>query len=285
MAFKSTVLVLGTKKNALLLGALFAVLPCVGAHAQEKEKEKEKEKVGLTYTVGAEVVSNYIWRGIQVAGLGVQPELFVGYGGAYIDLWGSVNAYDWTFTEPHPITKSPLFPEVDLSVGFARWGLDVKFIAMYYFTGWENYTQEWRLKYRISDKIPLHVLWCTRTFGRDSYYESDSQPQKRAYSSYLEVGYEWYLPYNMHLELNLGMTPWKSFYTCYQDNFAVVDIDTKLTRYWKIKEHLCLSAYAHLMVNPYDISRMRRGESREEYQPRNLGQQFLWNIGFGVHFR
>jgi len=259
------------KRNVLRIGALLACLyACVGAQA------RDSVKVGLTYTVGADVVGNYIWRGIQVAGLGVQPDLSVGYGGAYIDLWGSVSATDWMFRK--------FYPEVDVSIGFNRWGLDVKYMAMYYFTGWENYTQEWRAKYRISDKLPLHIMWCTRTFGRDYYNvnENENVNKKRAYSSYLEVGYEFRLPYEMTLFANLGMTPWKSFYTGYQGGFAVVCIDAKLQRSWELSQRCYMNVFAQVMLNPYDMSRMAADES---YQSINNGQQFLWNVGCGVYLK
>jgi len=272
-----------TARNVLKIGTLLVCLfACVGAHADDTIRAKSKwmddypKHVGLTYTVGADVVSNYIWRGIQVAGLGVQPDLAVGYGGAYIDLWGSVNASDWMFNK--------FYPEVDLTVGFARWGLDVKCLFMYYFTGWGNYTQEWRAKYRVSNKLPLHVMLCTRTFGRDHYNvnENENVNKKRAYSSYIEIGYEFALPYEMTLFANLGMTPWKSFYTGYQGNFAVVCLDAKLQRSWELSKHCYMNAFAQVMLNPYDMSRMAIDDT---YSSINNGQQFLWNIGCGFYLK
>jgi len=281
------------RRNVLFVGTLFACLfACESACAQDSIRTKSKwlddypKHVGLTYTVGADVVSNYIWRGIQVAGLGVQPNLAVGYGGAYVDLWASLNAFDWTFTAPNPYIHNPFYPEVDLTVGFSRWGLDVKCMWMYYFSGWEDYTQEWRVKYRVSNKLPLHVMWCFRTFGKDYYEITDGQNsiKKRAYSSYLELGYEFALPYELNLMLNVGMTPWKSFYTCYQGQFAVVDLDAKLQRNWDVSDKCRINVFAQMMINPYDLSLLRRGEEYNEHL-RNKGQQFMWNLGFGVYLK
>jgi len=292
MVCRPKMTILGTKKNALFIGALFVCLiTCGSTYAQASAQVEDDtirvksrwmddypKHVGLTYTVGADVVANYIWRGIQVAGLGVQTDLAVGYGGAYVDLWGSFNAFDWTFTQPGMYINSPFYPEVDLTVGFARWGLDVKCLFMYYFSGWDDYTQEWRVKYRVSNKLPLHVMWCTRTFGVDHY------ENQRAYSSYLELGYEVALPYEMTLMLNVGMTPWKSFYTRYKADFAVVDVDAKLIRNWDVSEKCRINVFGQIMINPYDMSLLRRGEDYYD-QLRNKGQQFMWNVGFGVYLR
>jgi len=283
---------------------------CAGTYAGDTLYAKSKwmdnypKHVGLTYTVGADVVSNYIWRGIQVAGLSVQPDLAVGYGGAYIDVWGSVGATNWAFIAPEKYYFDyALYPELDITIGFCRWGLDIKYMHMYYFDKYGNgntsrffdfrdpkdgkggITQEWRVKYRVSNKLPLHVMWCTRTWGRDGYVhvnENGNANRKRAYSSYLEVGYEFALPYEMTLFANLGMTPWKSFYTGYQGDFAVVCLDAKLQRSWELSKHCYMNAFAQVMLNPYDMSRVAIDKS---YQSINKGQQILWNVGCGFYLK
>jgi len=307
MVYKSNILS-HTQRNVLKFGTLLVCLfACVGTYAGDTVYAKSKwmddypKHVGLTYTVGADVVSNYIWRGIQVAGLGVQPDLAVGYGGAYLDVWASMNATDWTFQTPSVATGNAFYPELDVSIGFCRWGLDVKYMAMYYFTGWGNYTQEWRVKYRVSNKLPLHVMWCTRTWGKDGYIldkagnlvfpgkyiempqnQQDSCTINRAYSSYIELGYEFALPYEMTLFANLGMTPWKSFYTLYQGEFAVVNMHLKLQRSWELSKHCLMNVFGELMINPYDLSRMTVDDT---YISINGGQQCLWNIGCGFYLK
>jgi len=291
-----------TRRNVLRLGTLLVCLFAYASiYAQDTIRAKSKwmddypKHVGLTYTVGADVVSNYIWRGIQVAGLGVQPDLAVGYGGLYLDVWASMNATDWTFQTPSAATGNAFYPELDLTLGFCRWGLDIKYMHMYYFDKYLNgersqffdfsnrevggITQEWRIKYRVSNKLPLHVMWCTRTWGRDGYLALG----KRAYSSYFEVGYEFALPHELTLDANLGMTPWKSFYTLYQADFAVVNMHLKLHRSWELDPHCLMNVFAELMLNPYDLSRMTKFD--DNYVSINGGQQCLWNIGCGFYLK
>lgn len=305
-----------TFRNVLRVGTLLVCLfACAGIYAQDTIRAKSRwmddypKHVGFTYSVGADVVSNYIWRGLYVSGLGVQPDLTVGYGGLYLNLWGSVNATDWTFETKNPALNCAFYPEMDVTLGFSRWGLDIKFMHMYYFdkymdNTWSRYfdfrdpydgkggiTQEWRIKYRVSNKLPLHVMWCTRTWGRDGYatniqYDDHGTPvkwdRKRAYSSYFELGYEFALPYQMTLYANLGMTPWKSLYTFYQGEFAVVDFDVKLMRSFDLSKHCYMTAFAQMMLNPYDISRKALVDA---YVSVNGGRQVLWNIGCGFYLK
>ena len=280
------------------------------------------QKIGFTYGVGAGIVSNYIWRGLYVGGLGVQADANIGYGGLFLDMWWNFSACDWTFSKNgFNVPSNTLAPgfnaELDMTIGFSRWGLTVMFMHMYYFDRERNadgslantsryfdfgnklaggITQEWRIKYRVSDQLPLSILWCTRTFGRDGYmvdasgtqisatqyYNLDAQAQgactlKRAYSSYLELGYDIYMPKNLCLEARVGLTPWKSLYTGMQGDFAVCNVSAKLNWHKSISEHCLMTAFANLMINPYDMA--------TDYSINSSRNPFLWNIGCGFYLK
>ncbi len=295
-------------KNVLKIGTLFVCLfACVGAHASDSIRAKSKwlddypKHVGLTYVVGTDIMSNYIWRGRYVAGLGIQPTLNVGYGGLYIETWWNIGAEDWTFsTTPSNGRVKAFHPEADVILGFSRWGLTIQFFHMYYFDTYSDgthsryfdfsdpqdgvggVTQEWPIKYRVSDKLPLSLMFCTRTWGRDGYNDADGT-RHRAYSSYIEVGYDFKLPHQLVVSTRIGMTPWKSFYTNYQGDFAVINIDNKLSRNWDISDKLRINAFAQLMLNPYDISRM--AQNAEDYRPLNGERRCLWNMGCGIYLK
>lgn len=308
------------RKVALLVGVLFLAFANLSAENTEKTKSKwldeQPKHIGLTWNVSMDVVSNYVWRGLYVGGLGIQPDFSVGYGGAFIDMWWNIGAGDWTFKQPYGCTKTKMNPEVDMTIGFSRWGLTVMFMHMYYFDYYKNFdgtisdnrsryfnfdntapgggiTQEWRIKYKVSSKLPLSILWCTRTWGRDGYMIDGSGKQiscgdycgmtpeqqnacstKRAYSSYLELGYDFSLPYDMTLEARLGMTPWKSMYTGFNGDFAVCNVSAKLLRTWNVCDHLNIVGFANLMLNPYDIANNANGNGSV-----NGGRQCLWNVG------
>lgn len=244
-----------------------------------------KEKVGLMYGFNFDANSNYIWRGFYVSALGFQTDATIGYGGLYMNMWWNLSATDWKF--------QALMPEVDMSIGFSRWGLNVYFIHMYYFDhyadgkmsrffdfgnhgpGEGGTTSEWRISYRVSDNLPLSILLCTRTFGRDGYYKDGEL--KRAYSSYIELGYDFNLPHDLCLAARLGMTPWTSCYTGFQGTFVVCNISARLTWSYELSSHWVVSPFAHLMLNPYDLGHKACINGKEN--------PVLWNIGCSIHLK
>ena len=156
-----------------------------------------------------------------------------------------------------------------------------QFMHMYYFDryadgrrsryfDWGNYpaggggvTTEWRIAYRISDKVPLRLMWCTRTFGRDGYMRDGEL--KRAYSTYIEARYDQPLPYDITLSGVIGITPWRSMYTGFEKEFAVVNLTVGLSKSWRLTEYCSVDVGGVVMFNPSSM------------QP-------FWNIVTGVTF-
>ena len=81
------------------------------------------EKIGFTYTVGANIVSSYLWRGFAVGGLSFQPDFNIGYGGLSIGAWWNIGATDHNFRK--------FFPEVDAYLRFSRWGFTIVLVHMH----------------------------------------------------------------------------------------------------------------------------------------------------------
>lgn len=238
------------------------------------------KRIGLTCSADANIVANYIWRGQYVGGLSLQASARVNYEGLFADMWWNVGATDWVF--------SGFNPEVDIAAGFDRWGLQLYWLHMHYFDGTPFFryanaapgqsgnTSELRARYTVSSKIPLSILWCTRLAGRDGYIDAKGTLQ-RAWSSYLEVKYTFALPYQMGLCLAVGMTPWRSLYTGFEGDFAVVNIDVALSKQWQVKQCV-LNLGGEVMFNPWRVNK--------EYifwDVRHPGQQRLnANLTFGV---
>ena len=269
------------------------VLP-LGAHVVESSNEvetipTEKKESLFSWSASALVTSNYIWRGLYCGGPSLQLDATVSYAGFYANMWWNIGASDWTFTGFNP--------EVDVTIGFSRWGLNVNYIHCFYFDkyadgtpsrffdfknhprGGGGTTGEWRVSYRVSDKIPLSCLVAFRTFGRDGYYVSNSDGQyvplgdvtnldavtlKRAYSTYIELGYDFDLTHDWMLAARVGMTPAKSLYTRFEGDFAVTLVGLKLNKSWELgaieakgerREAGRLNAFAHLMLQPWQVTK------------------------------
>ena len=274
---------------AMLVFAMLAV--CNTARADEGNKwlDEYPKHVGFTWDADAFIHTNYLWRGIYVGGLCLQAEATVGYGGAFFNTWWNIGPTSWNF--------DALCPEVDTSIGFARWGFKVLFMHMYYFDTYSDgtasrffdfsdpkdgvggVTTEFRIGYKVSSKLPLSILWCTRFWGRDGYFDEKGE-RHRAYSTYIELGYDFRLPWELILEARLGMTPWKSFYTGFKGDFAVVNIGLTLHRSWKLTDYCSLRAIGQLMLNPWHIDK-----DNVQWHPKTPWDQRLnASVGVGVMF-
>ncbi len=111
----------------LCVGAL-PFVKNAGAYAQDDQwrwLDDPHQKVGLTYGVSQTVQSAYLWRGLYAGGPNTQIDANVGYGGAYIDMWWNLGATDIMFRH--------FQPEVDISVGFKRWGLNIFMLHIHKF--------------------------------------------------------------------------------------------------------------------------------------------------------
>ena len=57
-------------------------------------------------TIGADVVSGYVWRGIELGNAAVQPSLGLSAGGFGLSFWGSTGIVDFLDTKEFDITLS-----------------------------------------------------------------------------------------------------------------------------------------------------------------------------------
>ena len=263
-----------------------------------------KQESGFTWSASAVVTSNYIWRGLYCGGPSLQLDATVGYAGLYANMWWNVGATDWAFTGFNP--------EVDVTIGFSRWGLNINYIHCFYFDkypddtpsrffdfnnhprGGGGTTGEWRISYRVSDKIPLSCLVAFRTFGRDGYYVDVNNGEyvpfgnvtnpadvtlKRAYSTYIELGYDFDLTQDWMLAARVGMTPAKSLYTGFQGNFAVTLVGLKLTKSWAL-DYGRLNAFANVMLQPWQLTQdnLIRPITEAGNQKLNMSVGLGWSI-------
>lgn len=266
----------------LAVGAMPFVFSA-GAHAEnEMWLDDYSRPVGFTYNAQAKIQTTYLWRGLYAGSANIQASANVGYGGLYADMWWNIGVTDWTFRT--------FLPEVDLTIGFARWGLDVNLLYIHNFNcgffDMHNYPDkgnriELNVRYTVSKKIPLSVLWATRVWASDAYLQGSDTV--RAYSSYAEISYTQALPYDMSLYGAVGLTPWRSCYTFYQGGFAINNIDVRLRKDWSLSPHCGLMLMGQLCINPYalavDLSSAAWNPSSPHRQAVNA------NIAVGVYLK
>ena len=285
-------------KRVIALALCVGVLPFLfNAHAYAKEElseasdQKSENKwlddyskpVGFTYDGKAVLQTAYLWRGQYSGGANIQMDATVGYGGLYLNMWWNIGVTDWTFRT--------FQPEVDLSLGFNRWGVNLYLLYVHNFNcgffDFANYADkgnrlEINARYTVSSKLPLSILWGTRFLAADGYIDENGN-LKRAYSSYLEISYTQALPYDLSLRGAVGMTPWKSRYTAYRGSFAVVNVDLSLRKDWSLSKHCGLFLKGVLMINPYFLW---EDKSSAQWHPKNPGGQAVnINLALGVYLK
>ena len=231
----------------------------------------QSDAMKFSWSANATFTSNYLWRGLYCGGPSLQVDATVDYAGFFANMWWNVGTTDWTF--------STFNPELDIMLGFSRWGLNINYLYCFYFDtypdgtpsrffdfgnhprGGGGTTGEWRVSYRVSDKIPLSLLVAFRTFGRDGYYEAIGREGdkaemelKRAYSTYIQLAYDFDLTQDWLLAARVGITPAKSLYTRFEGNFAVTMVNLELTKTWQLK-YGSVAAFAEVMLQPWQLTK------------------------------
>lgn len=218
------------KKTRLfvLAALLLALVTPFNAQAQDE----------VEVSVGADVVSSYVWRGQQMSGASIQPCVNVSYKGLYLEGWGSV-----------AITGED-YKEFDLAVGYTTGGLTfvltdywVDYKTGYFHFGAHN--TDHVLNASISyDFGPLALTWDTNLTGADGV----NNEGKRAYSSYIQAA----VPFNLgglEWTAEVGATPWATDYYL-ANGFAVCDVSLGVSKEVKITDSYSLPIFAKATWNP-----------------------------------
>lgn len=279
------------KKTLLILAlTLLGVSACpFRAYAEDREYEE----LGLTFEVGADWVSSYLWRGQNIGGMAIQPMVSLDWKGLYVSGWANIGADNWSFEE--------LSPELDITIGYDNFGLAVDLTHLYYFGGDPYFgkggfkaqeqttssTMEVHAGFHVGDlieKFPLSLDWYTTIYGDDCYQDENGE-WKRAWSTYIEVGYDFELPLGMILGARVGIVPWLSSYSNYQEvwknaqTVAINNVNLRLDREFELK-HVFLGVWGEMMLNCYGLDKTNLTTTLE-----NKGDQRLnWRIGASLYF-
>lgn len=201
-------------------------------------------------SVGADLVSGYIWRGQDLGGVSIQPSLGISYKGFSLGAWGSVG-FESTDTK-----------ELDFTLGYSVGGFSIS-VTDYWFnqggnfkTGmattaeyfhYGSYSTAHVFEAQVGyDFGPLSVNWYTNFAGNDGVKENG----KRAYSSYLALSAPFQLG-GIDWTVDLGMVPWETtFYNGYTSGFSVSDVSLGASKEIKVTDSFSIPAFAKVSMNP-----------------------------------
>ena len=240
-----------------------------------------KKPVGLTYSAQVTVNTTYNWRGIYSGGWNIQPVASVGYGGAYVGTWWNIGATDYAF--------SGFLPEMDWKIGFNRWGIDLSLLYVHFLDRtnldlglFSSNSMEVALRYTLSPKLPLSILWATRVAGGDGYINAHGDAV-RAYSTYIEISYTHSFRYGLSLYGAFGISPWRSIYSAYKRDFTAHNIDIRLTKNWDVSTHCGLMLQGQVTINPSELAANPQSAQWKWKDP--FGQAINANLAFGVFLK
>jgi hypothetical protein len=208
---------------------LFSVL-FLSSNAQDK----------VTLHLEADLVSSYLWRGLELAKFSVQPSIALGYKNLTLKGWGSVGTRDSDIKEF----------DLGLTYRYQRWTISV---TDYYTDGsngffhFKGHHTNHVAAAAVNHNFGLCALeWNTNFWGNDGVNKNG----KRAYSSYLSLT----VPFNisgLRCKASIGATPWETnYYNNGAAGFEVTDITLTVHKDVKISSVYSLPVYGQLMINP-----------------------------------
>ncbi len=221
---------------------MFAVLSGMFLMAVAPAKAEENEKV--TFEVGADVVSSYIWRGQACGGFSVQPGATITWNkpGISVGAWASAELFEnSTFANMTEFDLSLSWAATEaLSIGLTDYHFcGGRYWADWNFSGSASHNLEVNLSY---DFGPVALAWNTNLTGADYHANGD-----RCYSSYMEVSAPFTLA-GVDCEAAVGATPWDDHFTNVdgQENFKVVNVSCKAE-----KDVKGIPFFAQVVFNPH----------------------------------
>ncbi|MDP4183641.1 MAG: hypothetical protein Q8862_00590 [Bacteroidota bacterium] len=217
---------------------LFAMNAFCATPASSQDSTK---KVQLKVT--ADLVSSYVWRGVKATNTpNFQPTMAIVKNNFEAGVWGSTDF-------------SGDYKEVDLNtsytIGALKMGVtDYNWTFQKPYFGYRHsntdHIIEGSLSFLGTSTMPLSVSVNTMFYGSD---KKSSNPNKNAYSTYIELGY----PISSSVSLFMGATPGDGYYGDgygKSGGFAFVNLGVTGTRSLKISDVYSLPIKATFGVNP-----------------------------------
>ena len=203
--------------------------------------QDEKEKVETT--VAADIVNQYIWRGLDCGNVSIQPTLGIGYKGLSLSAWGNVG-----------VSKDDV-KEFDLTLGYTTGGFNIGITDYWFSVGGDdpdnryfkydahstNHVFEANIGY---DFGVASIQWFTNFAGNDG----ENKNGKRAYSSYAEVAVPFKLV-TVDWTATAGVVPYYSTYYS-TTGFAVTNLSLRADKEIKITDSFSVPVFGQVVANP-----------------------------------
>jgi hypothetical protein len=217
------------KKMKKIVLAIAVLMSVSGVKAQE-------------LSVGADVVSSYVWRGVQqgLGGLNIQPGLGFSVGGLSIGAWGSAGLVG----DVKEVDFAIAYEIAGLSIGLTDYWWDGNGAGNY--DDYHAHHLEVNVGYTLPiESFPLSLSWNTFVAGNVGL----NVDGKKAYTSYFAASYPFAVK-DIPLEVAIGLNPLATdLYGSYYDGFVLTDISLKASKEIKIGD-FTLPLFGQVIVAP-----------------------------------
>ena len=197
----------------------------------------------FTGTVSADFVNQYIWRGLDVGHVSVQPTLGVDYKGFSLTAWGSVG-----------LTDSQDTKEFDLTLAYATGGFNVGITDYWFSVGQDPDARYFLYKaHKTNHVFEGNVGYDFGFLSAQAYVnfagnDGLNNSGKRAYSTYVELS----APFKFvtcDWTATVGAVPMATdFYGT--SGFAVTNVGIKATKAIKVTDSFSIPLFAQVIGNP-----------------------------------
>jgi hypothetical protein len=249
---------------------------------QNSFSQEKKCKVPFKLNVGADLMSRYVWRGLDYGSSpSIQPTLSFGIGDFEIGYWGAIalttnylesdlylkysfKGFSVAVTDYFIPALATGFNDTRYSYCNSKNTIDFDTTTGVSLNKFTTHSIEASLQYKGPEKFPISILVGTYVYGNDktpndTVFTSTKLVQavnfRNRYSTYIELGYSFAIK-TFNFDVFVGATPFSSVYStpAYEGNFAVVN--TGITGYRKIKitDNFELPLKASAIYNPQQSS-------------------------------
>jgi hypothetical protein len=202
--------------------------------------------VKAQFSVGTDIVSNYVWRGVEqdltnTKGTpNIQPSISFTAGKFTIGAWGSAGILG-TVKEVDVYATFAISSLFSITVTDYNWNFSQSYFA---YADGTDHVFEGSLNYAGVESFPLSVSLNTMFYGADKIATSETT-SKQAYSTYLELAY----PISANAKIFLGgsLNESANYGT---SGFGITNAALKVSKSIEITDKFSLPVYGVVGVNP-----------------------------------
>ena len=228
--------------------SLVLLLPVTATGVRAGSFSVNREK-SISVSVGADIVSTYVWRGTYQTGASIQPYLSFDVAGLSLGVWGN-SSFAGLVQAPKEVDLSLFYSIKGFSAGLTDYWWTGEGNA--YFSAWKEATGktgnchylEASVGYDFGEccSFPLTIGWNTMVYCPFDKNGSD----KQRFSTYIDLDYGFSIK-GVDCGVGLGITPWEGIYA---DKFNVMDVSLMAAKTFTIGRNFDTALSVEAIFSP-----------------------------------